>query len=108
VYGTATLAMKIERLRLQQFTAFEDVDLAFSPGVNVFLGVNGTGKSHAMKVAYAFVEAMREPASDLRVPKLQEKLSNVFQLGGDLDRLVRRAPPGSPSDVEAPPWPPGS
>ena len=39
--------MKVDSLRLKQLGVFEDVELAFSPGINVFLGTNGTGKSHA-------------------------------------------------------------
>ncbi len=40
-------------LRLENFTAFADATFEFVPGVNVFVGENGTGKTHAMKVLYA-------------------------------------------------------
>lgn len=43
-----------ETLRLQNFTAFSDSHFEFIPGVNIFVGENGTGKTHAMKAAYAF------------------------------------------------------
>jgi predicted ATPase len=43
-----------ERLRLRDFTAFQDATLRFSPGVNVFVGANGTGKTHVMKALYAW------------------------------------------------------
>lgn len=42
-----------ERLTLQNFTAFKDCTLEFVPGINVFVGENGTGKTHALKALYA-------------------------------------------------------
>jgi AAA15 family ATPase/GTPase len=41
-----------QSLRLQNFTVFEDVTMEFAPGINIFVGPNGTGKTHAMKVLY--------------------------------------------------------
>ena len=45
--------MALTKVRLQRFTAFEELEVAFSPGINVFVGENGTGKTHLMKVCYA-------------------------------------------------------
>ncbi len=42
----------LKTLHLQNFTAFADVHLAFSPGLNVIVGQNGTGKTHLLKAAY--------------------------------------------------------
>ena len=42
-----------DSLRLKNFTAFSDAYLEFMPGVNVFVGENGTGKTHVMKALYA-------------------------------------------------------
>jgi len=41
-------------LRLNNFTAFADASFEFVPGVNAFMGENGTGKTHVMKAMYAF------------------------------------------------------
>lgn len=43
---------KIEKLRLEHFTCFERAEFEFSPGINVLIGENGTGKTHVLKVAY--------------------------------------------------------
>ena len=43
--------MTIDRITLERFTAFESLDVHASPGVNVLIGANGTGKTHLMKVA---------------------------------------------------------
>lgn len=45
--------MALTRVSLEGFTAFNKLDLNFSPGINVFVGENGTGKTHLMKVCYA-------------------------------------------------------
>lgn len=45
--------MSITRIALENFTAFQDIDIEPSSGLNVFVGANGTGKTHLMKVAYA-------------------------------------------------------
>ena len=42
-----------QSLRLRNFTAFAAAEFDFVPGVNVFVGENGTGKTHVMKALYA-------------------------------------------------------
>jgi putative AbiEii toxin of type IV toxin-antitoxin system/AAA domain-containing protein len=43
-------------LKLMNFTAFGDAHFDFvGPGVNVFVGENGTGKTHAMKLLFAWM-----------------------------------------------------
>ena len=45
----------LERLGLKNFTVFQDEILTFSPGLNVVIGANGTGKSHLLKLAYSII-----------------------------------------------------
>ena len=45
--------MTLTKVKLERFTAFEDLTVEFSPGINAFIGANGTGKTHLMKVCYA-------------------------------------------------------
>lgn len=47
----------LKRLHLKNFTVFADADFEFSPGLNVLVGTNGTGKSHVLKVGYAVEDA---------------------------------------------------
>ncbi len=49
---------KIQQLELENFTCFSKVDLEFSTGINVFIGENGTGKTHVLKVLYALNNAV--------------------------------------------------
>ena len=87
--------MAITRLKLERFTAFESLDFRPSPGINAFVGANGTGKTHLMKVAYA--------ACDITKTKVgfAEKLIRVFMPSGrSLGRLVRRKRGGTQCVLE--------
>ena len=46
--------MSIKSIKLENFTVFENIECDFSPGINIFIGENGTGKTHLLKVLYAF------------------------------------------------------
>jgi predicted ATPase len=46
---------KIQALTVQNFTCFEDVSFEFSTGINLFIGENGTGKTHILKLLYAML-----------------------------------------------------
>ena len=73
------------RIHLEQFTAFEDLALRPSRGINVFMGANGTGKTHLMKVAYAACDALKKEE------RFADKLTRVFlPAGGKIGRLAKR------------------
>lgn len=77
--------MTITRLNLTRFTAFESLQLDFSPAVNVFVGANGTGKTHLMKVVYAACDITKSDVGFV------EKLVRVFlPAEGAPGRLVKR------------------
>lgn len=74
----------ITRIKFKQFTAFEELDFAPSPGINVLTGVNGTGKTHLMKAAYAACHVSKTQEN------FAEKLVRVFLPSGKrIGRLVR-------------------
>lgn len=76
--------MTLTKVRLERFTAFKKLELEFSPGINVFVGENGTGKTHLMKVCYAACDISKTRKS------LADKLIDVFLPSGRaLGRLVR-------------------
>ena len=75
----------VTRIKLDQFTAFDALDLRPSPGINVLVGANGTGKTHIMKVAYAACEATKDDVH------FAEKLTRLFMPAqGRIGRLVKR------------------
>lgn len=75
----------VTRIKLCRFTAFEELILRPSPGINVLVGANGTGKTHLMKVAYAACDATKDNVH------FEDKLTRVFMpAGGGTGRLVKR------------------
>ena len=64
--------MAITRVKLENFTVFESLDLEPSPGINVLVGANGTGKTHLMKVCYAACDVSKT------MEEFNRKLANVF------------------------------
>ena len=55
--------MAIKSVKLENFTVFESISCEFTPGINVFIGENGTGKTHLLKVLYAFCTASVKESS---------------------------------------------
>jgi ABC-type branched-subunit amino acid transport system ATPase component len=87
--------MTLTRLNLERFTAFEKLRLDLSPSVNVFVGANGTGKTHVMKVAYAACDITK---SDIG---FVDKLIRVFRPSDRAPgRLVKRSGQSSRCAVE--------
>lgn len=89
--------MKIRNLSLKRFSVFRDVPMDFSAGLNVFIGANATGKSHAMKLLYSILNvqetADKHEVSDPKriAARLKEKLAGVFQPDKkNAGRLVQR------------------
>ncbi|HBT75667.1 MAG TPA: AAA family ATPase [Planctomycetaceae bacterium] len=76
----------LSKIKFERFTAFEQLEVKFSPGINIFIGENGTGKTHLMKVAYAACDITKSKAS------FAEKINNVFLPSGrQIGRLVNRS-----------------
>ena len=75
----------VTHIRLRHFTAFESLDLQPSRGINVFVGANGTGKTHLMKVAYAACDVAKKRE------RFADKLTRVFlPADGKIGRLAKR------------------
>jgi putative AbiEii toxin of type IV toxin-antitoxin system/AAA domain-containing protein len=90
--------MPVTKLKLERFGPFGNVELPLTPGVNVLLGANSTGKTFALKALYAILKGLGPEASPGTPPRelLREKLSGVFQPeNGEVGRLVSRAPGAS-------------
>jgi ABC-type ATPase involved in cell division len=87
--------MSLTEIRLENFTVFQKLNLKISPGINVFVGANGTGKTHLMKIAYAACDITKSNQG------FAEKLIRVFLPSGrSLGRLVKRHKTSSRCSVE--------
>lgn len=93
--------MKIQSLQIQNFTVFKDQAFDFCDGINVFIGANSTGKSHALKAMYWLSSIL-----GIRVPDPEELerleglhrdfVSEVFRPADySPSRLIRRAQDGA-------------
>ena len=84
----------VTAIRLRNFTAFDSLKLLPSRGVNVFVGTNGTGKTHLMKVAYAACSAAKKRE------RFADKLTRVFlPADGKVGRLAKRRRGGASASV---------
>lgn len=88
----------LTRLKINNFTVFPQADLVFSPHLNVFIGENGAGKSHLLKLAYSVLATSAEeghkpnaapPTKTVWQTRLADKLIGVFRPEA-LGRLARR------------------
>lgn len=78
--------MPLCRLTVENFTAFKSLEMPVSPGINIIVGENGTGKTHLLKAAYSAASVADEPKS-----RFPQKLVEVFlPHEGRIGRLVRR------------------
>lgn len=78
----------ITHLQLKNFTAFTELDIDFSPGINIVIGENGTGKTQLLKVILALSgsDAWSEQAEE----KLARKMCRIYQpLSEQLGELRR-------------------
>ncbi len=71
--------MTFIRLQLSNFTAFEHLDLKFSPGINIFVGANGTGKTHILKLLYCFLSFKIKDSSIPPKDLLLSELADTFR-----------------------------
>jgi energy-coupling factor transporter ATP-binding protein EcfA2 len=86
----------ITKLGLKNFAKFGELNINFSPKINVIIGENGTGKTQLLKAAYVAntVLAHGQEQSDLT-----DKLCSIFRPSGDaLGKLVKN---GTPSGQHA-------
>lgn len=89
----------LNKLKLENFTVFEKIDLNFANNINIFIGENGTGKTHILKLLYSFLSVSE--AKDISKMDLDLKLNKVF-LPRDyaLGRLVRRVNKSSSAKIQ--------
>ncbi|MBF0099873.1 MAG: AAA family ATPase [Desulfobacterales bacterium] len=78
----------IEHIEIKNFTVFESLKTDLVSGVNLFIGANGTGKTHLLKLLYSFQSAGLK--NDL-FKDLSSKLYRVFLPTETLlKRLIRK------------------
>jgi len=85
----------LRKIKFDRFTAFERLEVQLSKGINVFVGENGTGKTHILKAAYAACDIAKSKGG------FAEKINNVFYPSGkQIGRLVKRSSVSSKGSLE--------
>ena len=81
--------MAINRAEIKNFTVFDDMAIDFDNGVNVIIGENGTGKTHLLKLLYAFCNCSygksEESGKTTAEKDMLSLLFNYFNSAGDID-----------------------
>ncbi len=77
--------MALTKVKFENFTAFKNLEVEFSPGINALIGANGTGKTHLMKACYAACDVSTTGGT------FEDKLLRVFLPSGNRSsRLVKQ------------------
>ena len=76
----------ITKVKFNKFTVFDQLEVKCSPNINIFIGKNGTGKTHILKTIYAACNIIKSKK------KFAQKITNVFLPSkGYTGRLVKRS-----------------
>jgi len=91
--------MVLTKICLNRFTVFNTkTEIVFSPGINVFIGENGTGKTHIMKLLYSACQAAQAKTTSITFPL---KTVRVFRPNEfKISRLVSRRAGNDSSSVQ--------
>jgi len=85
----------IKKIKFEKFTAFDSLDIDFSPGINVFIGENGTGKTHILKTIYSACDITKSKKG------FADKINDVFYPSAkQIGRLVKRSTTSIKGSVE--------
>ena len=82
--------MAIRNIKLEAFTVFDKIEIELCDGINVFIGENGTGKTHLLKLLYFISECeMQGDSQEYNGNSdMLEKLRGCFQVAS-ADNLFR-------------------
>jgi predicted ATPase len=105
----------LKSLKIKNFTVFSEAEIELSPGLNMVIGENNTGKSHLLKLAYVIASIWYEAAAENeKTPgeitsggskswwqrRLAEKLVGVFK-PDKLGHLLHRESGRQKAEIEA-------
>jgi len=68
----------VSRVGLAAVTVFSHLELSCSQGINVFIGENGTGKTHLLKSMYALLRAAEEAETQAPLLSGGDKFARMF------------------------------
>ncbi|HKR76125.1 MAG TPA: DNA replication/repair protein RecF [Rhodanobacter sp.] len=83
--------MRLDRLRIQDLRCLHEVELLLAPGINVFVGANGAGKTSVLEAVFLLSHArsFRNGAREALLARDASRLSVFAELRQAGDRLLR-------------------
>lgn len=79
--------MIIKKIKLENYTVFENQQVEFGSGINVFIGENGTGKTHILKALYSACQSV-----DKKVAFSHKLVLTMLPDDYKISRLITRKP----------------
>lgn len=71
--------MKLKSLKLLNFRNYEDISLDLSPGINIFIGENGSGKTNILEAIYVLsLTKSTRPGNDLDLINFNTNKLDIF------------------------------
>lgn len=87
--------MAIKKIEVENITVFDKMNIDFTEGINIFIGENGVGKTHVMKLLYSACQAVKHDVS------FSQKTVRVFRPdGSSIQRLVARKNKGGTASIK--------
>lgn len=77
--------MIIKKIKLENYTVFDNLQIEFSPGINILIGENGTGKTHILKVLYSACQSVSK-----KISFTHKLVSTMLPDDYKLSRLITR------------------
>ena len=74
--------MFLTKFKAKNFSIFENIEIPFNKGLNIFIGENGVGKTHIMKLLYAACQSSKHDISfsEKAIKLFRPNQSNIGQL----------------------------
>ena len=88
--------MKIKKLTLNNFMAFENAEIDWSDNINIICGENSTGKTTLLKAMYSLIKPLSNKTQEPMMKEMEEqlfvkKIQGVFRPDDmKIGRLVSR------------------
>jgi predicted ATPase len=79
------LEMPITHIDVKNITVFDNANVDFSSGINLFIGENGTGKTHMLKLLYMACDFLSHKAKETNTSYYPE----IFSKNGSSTNLAR-------------------
>ncbi len=87
----------ISNIKIKNFMAFEELNIDFSPKINIFIGENSTGKTQLLKACYLSYlkntkkgDSSKEIADEMNMlfRPIENKISKLYHIGASSDAVI--------------------